>query len=337
MGKGNVAVNQWLQDRDRFADLFNGTLFHGRQVIRPSELEPADRESDMILVDKDRREKDVQRYRDVIMKWKRSAYLAVLACEAQSHVHYAMPVRNMVYDGMTYVEQIRLLWKEHGDGREAEVKKEEFLSKFRKGDKLYPVITLVLYYDLAEWDGSLDLYDMFYNGSLLRKNEEFCRYVPNYHVNLIDVGNVEDVSRFHTDLQVIFGMLKCRQDAEKLREYVEQHREYFESVDLEKYQALRELLHSEKILRDVRKDRKETKVNMCKALEDLYQNGVDTGREQGIEQGVERGRLQGIRALVETCRELGQTQETAGQKVAEKFSVPPEQAEEYAAAYWGKN
>lgn len=76
---------------------------------------------------------------------------------------------------------------------------------------------------------------------------------------------------------------------------------------------------------------------MCKALEDLYQNGVDTGREQGIEQGVERGRLQGIRALVETCRELGQTQETAGQKVAEKFSVPPEQAEEYAAAYWGKN
>ena len=55
---------------------------------------------------------------------------------------------------------------------------------------------------------------------------------------------------------------------------------------------------------------------MCKALEDLYQNGVDTGREQGIEQGVERGRLQGIRALVETCRELGQTQETAGQKVA---------------------
>ena len=66
--------------------------------------------------------------------------------------------------------------------------------------------------------------------------------------NLIDVGNVEDVSRFHTDLQVIFGMLKCRQDAEKLREYVEQHREYFESVDLETYQALRELLHSEKIL-----------------------------------------------------------------------------------------
>ncbi len=27
---------------------------------------------------------------------------------------------------------------------------------------------------------------------------------------------VEDVTRFHTDLQVIFGMLKCRQGAEKL-------------------------------------------------------------------------------------------------------------------------
>lgn len=92
----------------------------------------------------------------------------------------------------------------------------------------------------------------------------------------------------HTDLQVIFGMLKCRQVAEKLKEYVEQHREYFESVDLETYQAVRELLRSEKILRDARKDRKETRVNMCKALEDLYQNGVDTGMGQKIEQGVER-------------------------------------------------
>ena len=29
MGEANTAVNQWLSDNKRFADLFNGTLFEG--------------------------------------------------------------------------------------------------------------------------------------------------------------------------------------------------------------------------------------------------------------------------------------------------------------------
>ena len=37
---------------------------------------------------------------------------------------------------------------------------EEFLSGFNKEDKIYPVITLVFYYDTKEWDAAKDLYDM---------------------------------------------------------------------------------------------------------------------------------------------------------------------------------
>ena len=40
MGDANVAVNQWLSDDKRFADLFNGVLFDGKEVVRPEDLGP---------------------------------------------------------------------------------------------------------------------------------------------------------------------------------------------------------------------------------------------------------------------------------------------------------
>ena len=52
MGKENAAVRQWMGNPERFADLFNGMVFEGEQVIRPEELEPADGEKDTLLEDK---------------------------------------------------------------------------------------------------------------------------------------------------------------------------------------------------------------------------------------------------------------------------------------------
>ena len=69
-------------------------------------------------------------------------------------------------------------------------------------------------------------------------------------------------------------------------------------------------------------DRKEGTVNMCKALDDLYQKGVDNGMEQGIQ------------ALVEICRELGQTREVTEKKVCEKFTVSQEKVRECMEKYW---
>ncbi|MBM6753138.1 hypothetical protein H6A65_16980, partial [Mediterraneibacter glycyrrhizinilyticus] len=36
----------------RFADLFNGTVFGGKQVVLPENLEDMDRETDIIVTDK---------------------------------------------------------------------------------------------------------------------------------------------------------------------------------------------------------------------------------------------------------------------------------------------
>ena len=226
MGKADIAVKNWLSDRERFADLFNGTVFGGKQVVLPEELEDMDRETDIIITDKGEKEHGVQRYRDLVKRWNHEILLAVLACEIQDKAHYAMPVRNMLQDSLTYTDQIRRLWRDRrcgkasgrrgqerrgkGQGRTRHLSAEEYLSRFRKEDRIYPVITLVFYYDVKKWDGAVELYDMFRLDASLKKEILIKDYLPNYKINLLDAGSVEDVSRFRTDLQQVFGMLKYR-------------------------------------------------------------------------------------------------------------------------------
>ena len=117
MGKADIAVKNWLSDRERFADLFNGTVFGGRQVVLPEELEDMDRETDIIITDKEQKERGVQRFRDLVKLWNRDIFLVVLACEIQDKKHYAMPVRNMLQDSLSYMDQIRGLWRRRRSGK----------------------------------------------------------------------------------------------------------------------------------------------------------------------------------------------------------------------------
>ena len=61
---------------------------------------------------------------------------------------------------------------------------------------------------------------------------------------------------------------------------------------------------------------------MCKALEDLYNSGI----EQGIEQG--------IQVLIESLQEMGIPKEELSKKIQDKFSVSMKEAENYIQKYW---
>ena len=198
--------------------------------------------------------------RDIVKQWKKGPFFAILTCESQDKIHYAMPVRNLLQDGLTYTEQIRKLWKETEYKRvkapsAPRLTGEEYLSRFRKHDRIFPVITLVFYYDLKNWDGAVDLYDMFHLDTLPDTESETLdllrTYLPNYRINLIDAGNMENINRFHTDLQQIFGVLQYRGKKDELRSYMLEHRDYFGQVNTETYHALQAFLHSEKILKDI--------------------------------------------------------------------------------------
>lgn len=278
MGKPDIAVKNWLSHKERFADLFNGYVFGGKQVILPGELTVMNVESDIIAKDKSDNQKNVavQRFRDIVMRWKHNTVLTVLACESQDKVHYAMPIKNMIYDGLSYTNQMKTIWNNLSDDEKKSVNDEEFFSRFRKEDKLYPVITLVFYYGTKEWDGSIELFDMF-NIESPTDLELLKKYIPNYRINLLEPTKIDETSIFKTDLHMIFGMLKCRQDKKKIIEYINSNKEYFNSVDIETAEAIAEMLHYRKVI-DVVKGKGKEVCNMCKALEDLYNDGVTKGK-----------------------------------------------------------
>lgn len=69
MGKYDTCMKEFLQNKDRFADLFNGCCFQGRQIIRAEDLREAS--ENYVITDKGMpgktRQKDTEIIRDV--KW----------------------------------------------------------------------------------------------------------------------------------------------------------------------------------------------------------------------------------------------------------------------------
>lgn len=276
MGKGDTSLSVWLGDKERFADLFNGAVFQGEQIVEAERLEPDKKEAKELISSKDGKLNNIERNRDIVMKWKDGVNLAILACENQEKIHYAMPIRTMLYDGLSYAEQIRQLRKKNKMSDS-----DEFLSGMRKEDKLIPIFTLIFYYGDKAWDGSKDIYGLLEEPTNPKVKEALIQFVPNYHINVLDINQLQDVSQYKTDLQVVFGMLKCRKEKEKIKKYVQENADYFHHVDIDTYNVLRVLLKAEKQLEKIKEKGKE-EINMCEALQGIFDDGVEKGKEQGM-------------------------------------------------------
>lgn len=325
MSNGHTAVNEFLGGKVRFADFFNGNLFQGRQIVLPEDLEVVKGESDILVEDKNKKEKNVHRYRDIIMRWKKGTYLVLLACETQSQIHYAMPIRGMLYDSLSYVEQAKNIEETHQIKNQEKVSPGEYLSRFHKDDKLMPVVTVVFYYGTKKWDGSTDLYGLFSDEEVLQDGI-LQKYVPNYWINLVNAESVEDIEYFRTDLKEIFGMMKYRNDKLGLLNFVRENKEYFGSVDSQTYRVIGELLQSKKIMNEEIKIKEtEEKKDMCKALDELYQDGVNEGIHRGIHQGIHQG-------IIKTARKYHATDDEIVSQLMEELQIDECKAKECLAS-----
>ena len=93
-----------MGQRDIFADAFNFYLYGGRQVLHPEQLNELDSTELSYPFGADGRDEPVQKYRDVLksavfMENGKAAYL-LLGIENQTSVHYAAPVKNLLYDAL---------------------------------------------------------------------------------------------------------------------------------------------------------------------------------------------------------------------------------------------
>ncbi len=220
MGVKDTVTTKYMRQNEIFADAFNYFIYDGEQVIHPESLEELDtREIDVPYGGEKGAKQPVQKTRDVIksviaMMDRRTAYL-LLAIENQSSIHYAMPVKNMVYDALQYAKQVEEAIASHrlsGDYKNAG--SDEYLSGFMKEDYLLPVVTLVVYFDLKEWDGPLSIHEMFF-----RQDARVLALVPDYKVNLIAPASIkdEDFGKFQSSLKEVLSFIKYAGDKDELK------------------------------------------------------------------------------------------------------------------------
>ena len=215
MGKVDIATKQYMSHRDVIADAFNFYVYDGRQVIKPERLQKLDT-TEVLLPYGNDADIAIQKLRDNLILWSMAmddeAVYVVLGIENQDKIHYAMAVKNMLYDALQYAKQVEEAKRSYRDkSKEKKVKlsSEEFLSGFKKDDRLMPVLTLVIYFGDKEWDGAKSIHDM-----LSVQNPEILSYVPDYRINLIEPAKIsdEEYEKFKTNLGSIMQFIKHQSD-----------------------------------------------------------------------------------------------------------------------------
>lgn len=293
MGKSNIAIRQWLSHKERFSNFVNGALFQGTPVFTAENLKKEDGHQGLILKTTDEKEITIERYRDITMTARTisdETKIIVLACENQDEIHYAMPVRNMLYDALNYAEQVNDIRRQRRNDKTLS-SSAEFLSGLKKSDRLCPVITIVFYYGEEKWDGVRDLHELL---GVDRDEYAILRsFIPNYTINLIDPREIDDLNCFGEDLQTVFKMLQYRKDKQKLLDYVKENKDFFEDVDEDTGHAIEVFLGSQSLIGNMKKNELGG-LNMCQALEEYYQDGINEGIERGFERGIEHGIERGI-------------------------------------------
>ena len=226
----------------------------------------------------------------VVMQEDEVAYI-LLGIENQTDIHYAMPVRNMIYDALQYGKQVADTAANHRKSDKSFRKRTsgEYLSGFYKEDVLKPVVTLVIHFGADEWDAPLSLHEMM--GS---QNEKLMHYVQDYRIHLIDPAKLteKDLKKFTSSLREVIEYIKYSKDKEKLSRILKDNSRML--IDREAALVIKAITNTA-----IEISEKEEKIDMCKAIDDMLSEREARGEIRGIEIGelrmlvkqVKRGRL----------------------------------------------
>lgn len=312
MGYADTVTKEYMRNNAVFADAFNYLIYDGAQVITPEQLHELDTTEIAIPFSTENVKNDkhnaVQDYRDilksaVVMQDDSMAYI-ILGIENQTDVHYAMPVRNMIYDALQYGRQVSDIAAGHRKNRkqknseaseapkvsEVTAKKHsnaEYLSGFCKDDRITPVITLVIHFGADKWDGPLSLHDM-----MELDDPRLMRFVQDHHVHLIEpvAMTEDDLLKFTTSLREVMGFIKYSKDKNKLRSFI--HDDQRMLIEVNAAHVIQAVTNTK-----FKVDDDSGVINVCKAIEDMMADerlaGIAEGRASGIAEGKAFGIAEG--------------------------------------------
>lgn len=282
MAVQDAVTKQYMSKAEIFADAFNYLIYAGRDIIKPEQLSEMDTTQIAIpyLPGEQGKLNATQKYRDVLktlsVKTDQSCTYLVLGVENQSSVHYAMPIRNMLYDVLQYEKQVRELAAAHRRKHDAETNA-EYLSGLTREDRIIPVITLVVNFGDMRWDGPLSFREM-----VTQQPEEVLTLLPEYRVCLIDPMAMqdEDFERLHSSLREVLLCIRAQKDKQQMRRLL-QADDRFAHLDRDAALVIRAMTHTKFEI-----DEHAEVVNMCEAIQGMIDDGIMQGRVQGRAEGM---------------------------------------------------
>ena len=262
---------------DVFADIINGLLFDGEQVLQQESLIDAQTFS-MYKADGQLHRQD----RDVAKYWvdqhgeRITVRLAFLGIENQSNYDPDMPLRVIGYDGAVY--------------------RAELSQKDR-----YPVVTLVLYFGDMPWGRNRTLYDVVHIPEKLRP------FVNDYKINLFEIANLpeEAVNHFHSDFRTVIDYFISSR-----REQVYELKNSADFTHVDELLTLMSVLTQDNRFEESLEGEGGKPQNMSSLLDRIEergrQKGLDEGhregRQEGFREGADQNRLENIRSIMETMK-----------------------------------
>lgn len=297
MADKDSVTKEYMRNPKIFADVFDFFLYGGRNEIDPSRLRVMDTTEIVLPYGEGPTATPVQKFRDnlkylTVMEDDTAAYV-ILGLEDQSDIHYAMPVRDMLYDAMQYAKQVETAAKSHREAAKARAEERkggvagslesgasgkehghssgEYLSGFYKEDRLVPVITLVLFFSPKPWDGPMSIHDM-----LTDVRKDLLPFIPDYRINLIAPAEIDEAAmdRFKTSLREVLLYIKYSGDKKQLEDLLNKD-PHFSKLDTEAAIVINTLTNSK-----LKFNRKGKSVNMCVAVREMRQEERQEGADR---------------------------------------------------------
>ncbi len=305
--RADTITKDYVKDAGVFADIFNYYIYGGRQVILPEQLTERDSTKIALPYGADGAVVPVQKFRDVqklyaAMTDGKMEYV-LYGAENQAEIHYAMPVKNNLYDALEYAGQVEKAAKSHR--KEMKRKKEEgeasaeeggktpsageFLSGFWVEDRLIPSITVTIFFGSEEWDGPLSLFEM-----MDVSDPDVLACMDNYHVRLIAPAQMtdEEIMKFQSSLREVMLFIKYSKDKENLSRVLVTNEKRFRELERRAADVIETITNS-----GIKYDESEEVVDVCQAIREIRMEERKIGEQDG--------ELKKAREAAENLHEMG--------------------------------
>lgn len=256
MGAKDITEKQLADYNDVFADIINGVLFDGEQIVKEHELHNVKDKSQYKFNNKIHEQE-----RDLSKHWiPHRICFALYGFEHQTDADPYSPMRLIGYDGASYRGQ---------------------LTKREQDKPKYPVITIVLYFGTKHWHQPRSLYEC------MKIPERLKPFVNDYKINLVEVAFLDgQLDNFHSDFRIIAEYFVNKR---KNIDYIPSAQE-IRHVDafLKLMQALERDDRYEEVLHALQNEGKKEGVKMSEVLDRIENRGITIGEKRGITIGGEK-------------------------------------------------